>query len=48
VAAATSELAAARAEDAGLCEAIAKSLEDHVPAENSMPMDAALTWSRQD
>jgi hypothetical protein len=39
---------AARAEDAALREAIAKSLEDLVPADNSMPMDAALAWSRQD
>jgi hypothetical protein len=29
-------------------EAIAKSLADLVPVENSMPMDAALAWSRQD
>jgi hypothetical protein len=44
-AAAASDLAdaeAARAEDAALREAIAKSLTDHVPADNSMPMDAAL------
>jgi hypothetical protein len=31
-----------------MCEAIAKSLADLVPADNSMPMDAALAWSRQD
>jgi hypothetical protein len=50
-AAAASDLAtteAAGAEDAALREAIAKSLEDLVPADNSMPMDVALTWSRQD
>jgi hypothetical protein len=50
-AAAASDLAdveAARAENAALCEAIAKSLEDLVPADNSIPMDAALAWSRQD
>jgi hypothetical protein len=29
-------------------EAIAKSLADLVPADNSMPMDAALAWSKQD
>jgi hypothetical protein len=48
---AASELAdaeAARAEEAAMCEAIAKSLADLVPADNSMPMDAALAWSRQD
>jgi hypothetical protein len=50
-AAAASDLAdaeAARAEDAALREAIAKSLDDLVPADNSMSMDAALAWSRQD
>jgi hypothetical protein len=49
--AAASDLAAAeaaRAEDAALCEAIVRSLEDLVPADNTMPMDAALAWSRQD
>jgi hypothetical protein len=43
--AAASDLAdaeAAWAEDAALREAIAKSLTDLVPADNSMPMDAAL------
>jgi hypothetical protein len=48
-AAAASDLAdteAARAEDAVLREAIAKSLADLVPADNSMPMDAVLAWSR--
>jgi hypothetical protein len=39
---------AARAEDAALREAIAKSLANLVPADNSMPMEAALAWSRQD
>jgi hypothetical protein len=39
---------AARAKDAVLREAIAKSLVDLVPADNSMPMDATLAWSRQD
>jgi hypothetical protein len=39
---------AARAEEAAMREAIAKSLADLVPADNSMPMDAALAWSRQD
>jgi hypothetical protein len=39
---------ATRAEDATLREAIARSLEDLVPADNSMSMDAALAWSRQD
>jgi hypothetical protein len=39
---------AARAEDVAMREAIAKSLADLVPADNSMPMDAAPAWSRQD
>jgi hypothetical protein len=39
---------AARAEEAAMREAIAKSLADLIPVENSMPMDAALAWSRQD
>jgi hypothetical protein len=39
---------ATRAEDAAMREAIAKSLADLVPADNAMPMDAVLTWSRQD
>jgi hypothetical protein len=39
---------AARAKDVALRKAIAKSLADLVPADNSMSMDAALTWSRQD
>jgi hypothetical protein len=48
---ATSDLAdaeAARAEEAAMREAIAKSLADLVPVENSMPMDATLAWSMQD
>jgi hypothetical protein len=51
VAAAASDLAtmeAAQVEDAALHEAIVRSLEDLVPSENSMPMDAVLAWSRQD
>jgi hypothetical protein len=50
VAKAASELAeadAARAEEATR-EAIARSLRDVVPAENAMPLDAALEWSRRD
>jgi phage repressor protein C with HTH and peptisase S24 domain len=39
---------AARAEEAAMREAIAKWLADLVPTDNSMPMDAALTWSRQE
>jgi hypothetical protein len=48
---AASELAdaeAACAEEAVMREAIAKSLADLVHADNSMPMDTALAWSRQD
>jgi hypothetical protein len=48
---ATSDLAAAeaaRAEDAAVREAIARSLQDLVPADNALPMDAALAWSRRD
>jgi hypothetical protein len=33
---------AALAEDAALHEAIARSVEDLVPADNALPMDAAL------
>jgi hypothetical protein len=50
-AAAATNLATAEAvwaEDAALREAIARSLKDLVPANNAMPMDAALAWSRQD
>jgi hypothetical protein len=39
---------ATRAEEAAMREAITKSLADLVPVENSMQMDAALAWSRQD
>jgi hypothetical protein len=39
---------AARAEDAALHEAIARSLKDLAPADNAMPMDTRLAWSRQD
>jgi hypothetical protein len=44
-AAAASDLAkaeAARAEDAAMREEIARSLEDLIPTDNVMPMDAAL------
>jgi hypothetical protein len=50
-AAAASDLADAettRAKDAAMREAIARSLKDLVPADNAMPMDAALDWSRWD
>jgi hypothetical protein len=36
------------AEDAAIREAIARSLNDLVPADNALPMDAALAWSRHD
>jgi hypothetical protein len=39
---------AARAEDEAVREAIARSLEDLVPTENTLPMDAVLAWSMQD
>jgi hypothetical protein len=39
---------AARTEEAALHEAIAKSLAELIPADNSILMDAALAWSRQD
>jgi hypothetical protein len=42
------EVEAARAEEAAMREAIARSLRDVVPAENFMPLDAALDWSRRD
>jgi hypothetical protein len=42
------EAEAARAEEAATREAIARSLHDVVPAENTMPLDAALEWSRRD
>jgi hypothetical protein len=31
-----------------MAEAIARSLHDDVPAENTMPLHAALEWSRRD
>jgi hypothetical protein len=46
-----SELAeeeAAQAEEEATHEAIARSLRDVVPADNAMPLDAALEWSRRD
>jgi hypothetical protein len=48
---AASELAEAearRAEEASTEEAIQRSLRDVVPAENTMPLDAALEWSRRE
>jgi hypothetical protein len=48
---ATSKLAEAearRAEEAATEEAIQRSLRDDVPAENTMPLDAALEWSRRE
>jgi hypothetical protein len=36
---------ATRAEDATVREAMARSLQDLVPADNALPMDAALAWS---
>jgi hypothetical protein len=42
------EAEAVRAEEATMREAIARSLRDVVPAENAMPLDAALEWSRRD
>jgi hypothetical protein len=47
---ATSDLAEAearRAEEAATEEAIQRSLRDVIPAENTMPLDAALEWSRR-
>jgi hypothetical protein len=38
----------ARAEEATMREAIARSLRDVVPTENTMLLDAALEWSRRD
>jgi hypothetical protein len=38
---------AKRAEDAAVAEAIARSLNDLVPADNTLPEDAALAWSRR-
>jgi hypothetical protein len=51
VAKAASDLAeeeATRAEEAAMKEAIARSLRDVVPAENTMPLDAVLEWSRRE
>jgi hypothetical protein len=42
------EAEATRAEEAATAEAIARSLCDVVPADNAMPLDAALEWSRGD
>jgi hypothetical protein len=42
------EVEAVRAKEEAMREAIARSLRDIVPAENSMPLDAALDWSRRD
>jgi hypothetical protein len=42
------EAKAARAEEAAMAEASARSLRDIVPTENAMPLDAALEWSRRD
>jgi hypothetical protein len=42
------EVEAARAEAAAMVEAIAQSLCDVVPADNAVPLDAALEWSRRD
>jgi hypothetical protein len=48
---AASDLAEAEvrhAEEAAMEEAIQRSLRDVVPAENTMPLDAALEWSRRE
>jgi hypothetical protein len=42
------EAEARRAEEAATEEAIQRSLCDVVPAENTMPLDAALEWSRRE
>jgi hypothetical protein len=39
---------AATAEDAAIHEAIARSRNDLVPADNALPMDVAPAWSRQE
>jgi hypothetical protein len=39
---------AVRAEEAATEEAIKRSLRDVVPTENTMPLDAALEWSRRE
>jgi hypothetical protein len=35
-------------EDATIHEAIVRSLNNLIPADNALPMDAALAWSRQE
>jgi hypothetical protein len=42
------EAEAAHAEEAATEEAIKRSLHDVVPAENAIPLDAALEWSRRE
>jgi hypothetical protein len=42
------EAEARRAEEAATEEAIQRSLRDVVPAENTMPLDAALEWSQRE
>jgi hypothetical protein len=42
------EVEAARAEEAATRKAIARSLRDVVPADNAMPLDTALEWSKRD
>jgi predicted lipid-binding transport protein (Tim44 family) len=42
------EAEAACAEEAATAEAIARSLRDVDPAENTMPLDTALEWSRRE
>jgi hypothetical protein len=42
------EAEARRAEEAATEEAIKRSLRDVVPAENAMPLDGALEWSRRE
>jgi hypothetical protein len=41
------EAEVARADEAATREAIARSLRDVVPAENAMPLNAALEWSKR-
>jgi hypothetical protein len=42
------EVEARRTEEAAMEKAIQRSLRDVVPAENTMPLDAALEWSRRE
>jgi hypothetical protein len=42
------EAEAARSKEAATAEAIARSLRDVVPTENTMPLDAVLEWSQRD